>query len=52
MDLVDDRLEPIPYDRCYDLVGITCTCATSPPGPATCFFHWAANRHLDPVDFY
>ena len=30
VDLVDDRLDPIPYDRCYDLVGITCTCATSP----------------------
>ena len=30
VDLVDDRLDPIPYERCYDLVGITCTCATSP----------------------
>jgi radical SAM superfamily enzyme YgiQ (UPF0313 family) len=30
VDLVDDRLSPIPYDRPYDLVGITCTCATSP----------------------
>jgi len=30
VDLVDDRLEAVPYDRAYDLVGITCTCATSP----------------------
>jgi len=30
VDLVDDRLSPLPYDRHYDLVGITCTCATSP----------------------
>jgi hypothetical protein len=30
VDLVDDRLQPILYDRCYDLVGTTCTCATSP----------------------
>jgi radical SAM superfamily enzyme YgiQ (UPF0313 family) len=30
VDLVDDRLYPLPYDRPYDLVGITCTCATSP----------------------
>ena len=30
VDLVDDRLSPLPYDRPYDLVGITCTCATSP----------------------
>ena len=30
VDLVDDLLSPIPYDRPYDLVGITCTCATSP----------------------
>jgi radical SAM superfamily enzyme YgiQ (UPF0313 family) len=30
VDLADDRLEAIPYDRPYDLVGITCTCATSP----------------------
>jgi radical SAM superfamily enzyme YgiQ (UPF0313 family) len=30
VDLVDDRLSPLPYDRYYDLVGITCTCATSP----------------------
>ena len=30
VDLVDDRLSPLPYDRSYDLVGITCTCATSP----------------------
>lgn len=30
VQLVDDRLEPIPYDRPCDLVGITCTCATSP----------------------
>jgi hypothetical protein len=30
VDLVDDRLVPIPYERAYDLVGITCTCATSP----------------------
>jgi len=28
VDLVDDRLSPIPYERPYDLVGITCTCAT------------------------
>jgi radical SAM superfamily enzyme YgiQ (UPF0313 family) len=30
VDLVDDRLSPIPYQRPYDLVGITATCATSP----------------------
>jgi len=30
VDLVDDRLSPLPYDRHYDLLGITCTCATSP----------------------
>jgi len=30
VELVDDRLSPIPFDRPYDLVGITCTCATSP----------------------
>src|SRR4030042_735203 len=30
VDLVDDRLSPIPYQRHYDLVGITATCATSP----------------------
>ncbi|MEW6387267.1 MAG: radical SAM protein [Thermodesulfobacteriota bacterium] len=30
VDLVDDRLSPIPYGRDYDLVGITATCATSP----------------------
>lgn len=30
VQLVDDRLSPIPYDRPFDLVGITCTCATSP----------------------
>uniref|UniRef100_A0A7C3V4J7 B12-binding domain-containing radical SAM protein n=1 Tax=Desulfobacca acetoxidans TaxID=60893 RepID=A0A7C3V4J7_9BACT len=30
VDLVDDRMAAIPYDRPYDLVGITCTCATSP----------------------
>jgi len=29
VDLVDDRLSPIPYHRAYDLVGITATCATS-----------------------
>ncbi|HZE21128.1 MAG TPA: cobalamin-dependent protein, partial [Desulfobaccales bacterium] len=29
VDLADDRLGPIPYQRDYDLVGITCTCATS-----------------------
>jgi hypothetical protein len=33
VDLVDGRLSPIPYDRPYDLVGITCTCATSPRMP-------------------
>jgi hypothetical protein len=30
VDLADDRLEAIPYGRPYDLVGVTCTCATSP----------------------
>jgi|UniRef100_A0A7C5AK04 radical SAM superfamily enzyme YgiQ (UPF0313 family) len=30
VQLVDDRLSPIPYERPFDLVGITCTCATSP----------------------
>jgi hypothetical protein len=30
VDLLDDRLQSILYDRCYDLVGTTCTCATSP----------------------
>jgi len=29
VDLVDDRLSPIPYNRQYDLVGITATCATA-----------------------
>ena len=29
VDLVDDRLLPIPYHREYDLVGITATCATA-----------------------
>jgi radical SAM superfamily enzyme YgiQ (UPF0313 family) len=29
VDLVDDRLSPIPYQRPYDLVGITATCATA-----------------------
>jgi radical SAM superfamily enzyme YgiQ (UPF0313 family) len=29
VDLADDRLMEIPYHRQYDLVGITCTCATS-----------------------
>jgi radical SAM superfamily enzyme YgiQ (UPF0313 family) len=29
VDLADDRLGPIPYHREYDLVGITCTCATA-----------------------
>ena len=29
VDLADDRLGPIPYDRPYDLVGVTATCATS-----------------------
>ncbi len=29
VDLADDRLGPIPYQRRYDLVGITATCATS-----------------------
>lgn len=29
VDLVDDRLSPIPYHRVYDLVGLTATCATS-----------------------
>jgi radical SAM superfamily enzyme YgiQ (UPF0313 family) len=29
VDLADDRLGPIPYQRDYDLVGITATCATS-----------------------
>ena len=29
VDLVDDRLLPIPYHREYDLVGITVTCATA-----------------------
>lgn len=29
VDLVDDRLSPIPYHRQYDLVGITATCATA-----------------------
>lgn len=29
VDLVDDRLMPIPYHRTYDLVGITCTCGTT-----------------------
>ena len=29
VDLVDDRLAPIPYHRDYDLVGITTTCATA-----------------------
>lgn len=29
VDLADDRLSAILYDRRYDLVGITCTCATS-----------------------
>ena len=29
VDLVDDRLSPIPYHREYDLVGITATCATA-----------------------
>jgi len=29
VDIADDRLVPIPYHRQYDLVGITCTCATS-----------------------
>jgi radical SAM superfamily enzyme YgiQ (UPF0313 family) len=30
VEIVDDRLSPIPYHRNYDLVGITATCATSP----------------------
>ncbi len=29
VDLVDDRLMPIPYHREYDLIGITATCATA-----------------------
>ncbi|MBM4293665.1 MAG: B12-binding domain-containing radical SAM protein [Deltaproteobacteria bacterium] len=29
VDLADDRLTAIPYNRDYDLVGITATCATS-----------------------
>jgi radical SAM superfamily enzyme YgiQ (UPF0313 family) len=29
VDLVDDRLSPVPFHRPYDLVGITATCATS-----------------------
>lgn len=29
VELADDRLGPIPYERRYDLVGITATCATS-----------------------
>jgi hypothetical protein len=29
VDLVDDRLSPIPYQRDYDLVGITAICATA-----------------------
>ena len=29
VDLVDDRLAPIPYHGDYDLVGITATCATA-----------------------
>ncbi len=29
VELVDDRLNPIPYHRPYDLVGITATCATA-----------------------
>jgi radical SAM superfamily enzyme YgiQ (UPF0313 family) len=29
VDLADDRLGPIPYQREYDLVGITATCATA-----------------------
>jgi radical SAM superfamily enzyme YgiQ (UPF0313 family) len=29
VDLVDDCLSPIPYNREYDLVGITATCATA-----------------------
>jgi radical SAM superfamily enzyme YgiQ (UPF0313 family) len=29
VDVVDDRLSPIPFHRTYDLVGITATCATS-----------------------
>ncbi|MEJ5331012.1 MAG: radical SAM protein [Desulfobaccales bacterium] len=29
VELADDRLSPIPYERAYDLVGITATCATS-----------------------
>jgi radical SAM superfamily enzyme YgiQ (UPF0313 family) len=29
VDLVDDRLSPIPFHREYDLVGITTTCATA-----------------------
>ncbi|OPX19275.1 MAG: B12-binding domain-containing radical SAM protein [Desulfobacca sp. 4484_104] len=32
VDVVDDRLRPIPYDRPYDLVGITATCATADRG--------------------
>jgi radical SAM superfamily enzyme YgiQ (UPF0313 family) len=30
VELADDRLMPLPYDRHYDLVGITATCATAP----------------------
>ncbi len=29
VEICDDRLGPIPYQRSYDLVGITATCATS-----------------------
>ena len=32
VDIVDDRLSPIPYDKPYDLVGITATCATARRG--------------------
>ncbi|MFP3866907.1 MAG: B12-binding domain-containing radical SAM protein [Desulfobacteraceae bacterium] len=32
VEVVDDRLRPIPYDRYYDLVGITATCATAERG--------------------
>jgi len=32
VEVVDDRLRPIPYDRHYDLVGITATCATAERG--------------------
>ena len=32
VEMVDDRLAPIPYDRRYDLVGITATCATHERG--------------------